>query len=114
MGDVDFDVLVRVDFAGIMIQGEGFPLGRERGVGDKIRELVAASRLVRRGHVRWGWVVYHSGKGGGDVVRRNVGCGKILWVIGWNMCGVEGCGYVVGDMGGREGEGGGWGCGKPG
>jgi len=30
------------------------------------------------GHVRRGWVVDHSKKGGGDVVRRNVGCGKIL------------------------------------
>jgi len=57
--------------------------------------------------VRWGWVVDHSRKGGGDVVRGNVGCGKILWVIGWNMCGVEGDGYVVGDMGCREGGGGG-------
>jgi len=31
--------------------------------------------------VRWG-VVDHSRKGGGDVVRGNVGYGKILWVIG--------------------------------
>jgi len=33
-------------------------------------------------------VVDHSGKGGGDVVRGNVGCQKVLWVMGWNMCGV--------------------------
>jgi len=113
MGDVDFKVLVRVGFASIAIEGERFPLGWERGVGDKVHEWVAASRLVRREHVRWNGVVDHSGKGGGDVVRGNVGCGKILWVIGWNMCGVEGGGYVVGDLGGRKGGGGGWGCGKP-
>ena len=112
MGDVDFQVLIKVGFASIAIQGEWFPLGRERGVGDKIREWVAASGLVRRGHVRWGWVVDHSRKSGGDVVRRNVCCGKILWGIGWNMCGVECDGYVVGDMGGGEGGSGGWGCGK--
>ena len=46
-------------------------------------------------------------------MRGNVGCGKILWVIGWNMCGVEGGGYVVGDLGSRKGGGRGWGCGKP-
>jgi len=38
--------------------------------------------------VRWNGVVDHSEKGGGDVVRGNVGCRKVLWVIGWNMCGV--------------------------
>jgi len=46
MGDVDFQVFVRVGFAGIAIQVEWFPLGQERGVGDKIREWVAASGLV--------------------------------------------------------------------
>ena len=51
---------------------------------------MTASGLVRREHVRWNGVGDHSRKGGGDVVRGNVGCGKILWVIGWNMCGVEG------------------------
>jgi len=65
------------------------------------------------GHVRWGWVVDHSRKGGGDVVRRNMGCGKILWFVGWDMCGMESGGYVVGDVGGREGGGGSWGCGEP-
>ena len=63
--------------------------------------------------MRWGWVVDHSRKGGGDVVRRNVGCGKILWVVGWDMCGMEGGGYVVGDVGGREGGEGSWGCSEP-
>ena len=28
MGDVDFEVLVRVGFASIAVQGERFPLGR--------------------------------------------------------------------------------------
>ena len=88
MGDVDFQVLVRVGFASIAIQGERFPLGWKRGVGDKVSEWATASGLVRREQVRWNEVVDHSGEGGGDVVRGNVGCWKVLWVIGWNMCGV--------------------------
>ena len=58
VGDVDFQVFVRVGFAGIAIQVEWFPLGRERGVGDKIREWVAASGLVGVG--AWGgsgWLI---------------------------------------------------------
>ena len=46
------------------------------------------SGLMRREQVRWNGVVDHSGEGGGDVVRGNVGCRKVLRVIGWNMCGV--------------------------
>jgi len=33
MGDVDFEVLVRVGFASIAVHSEKFPLGRKRGVG---------------------------------------------------------------------------------
>ena len=99
MGDVDFQVFVGVGFAGVAIQVEGFPLGRERSVSDKICEWVAASGLVM-GNVGWGWVVDHSRKGEGDVMRRDVGCGKIMWVVGWDICGVESSGYVVGSVGG--------------
>jgi len=35
VGDVDFKVLVKVGVASITIQGERFPLGWKRGVGDK-------------------------------------------------------------------------------
>ena len=42
MGDVDFEVLVRVGFTSIAVEGERFLLGWERGVGDKVREWVAA------------------------------------------------------------------------
>ena len=38
--------------------------------------------------MRWNGVVDHNGKGGGDVVRGDVGCGNVLWVIGWDMCGM--------------------------
>jgi len=48
MGDVDFEVFVKVSFASIAIQGERFPLGRKRGVGDKVGEGVTASGLVGR------------------------------------------------------------------
>jgi len=57
--------------------------------------------------MRWDGMVDHSGEGGGKIVRGDVGC----WEVLWNMCGVQGGGYVVGDLGGREGGGRGWGCG---
>jgi len=60
-----------------------------------------------------GGVVDNSRKGGGDVVRRNVSCGKILWVIRWDMCGMEGGGYDVGGVGGGDGGGGSWGTVSP-
>ena len=58
MGDVDFQVFVGVGFVGVAIQVEGFPLGWERSVSDKICEWVAASGLVRGGI--WGgggWLI---------------------------------------------------------
>jgi len=88
MGDVDFEVLIRVGFASIAVQGEGFPLGRKRGVGDEVGEGVATSGLVGREQMRWDEMVDHSGEGGGKVVRRDVGCWKVLWVVWWTMCGV--------------------------
>jgi len=30
----------------------------------------------------------HSGEGGGEVLRGNVGCREVLWIVRWNMCGV--------------------------
>jgi len=88
LGDVDFKVLVRVGFASIAIQGERFPLGQKSGVGDKVSKRVTASGLVKGQQVRWDGMVDHSGEGGGDVVRGDVGCWKVLWVVWWNMCGV--------------------------
>ena len=52
MGDVDLKVFVRVGFASIAIQGERFPLGWKRGVGNKVSEGVTASGLVGREQVR--------------------------------------------------------------
>jgi len=88
MGDVDFEVLVRVSFASIAVQSEGFPLGRKRGVGDKVGEGETTSGLVGREHMRWDGMVDHSGEGGGKVVRGGVGCWEVLRVVWWNMCGV--------------------------
>jgi len=88
MGDVDFEVLIRVGFASIAVQGEGFPLGRKRGVGDKVGEGVTMSRLVEREQMGWDGMIDHSGEGRGKVVRGDVGCWKVLQVVGWNMCGV--------------------------
>jgi len=83
MGDVDFEVFIRVDFTGIMVQCEGFPLGRKGGFGDKVGEGVTTSRLVG-----WERMVDHSGEGGGQVMRGDVGCREVLWVVRWNMCSV--------------------------
>jgi len=80
MGDVDFEVLVRVGFGSIAVQGERFPLGRKKGVGDKVSEGVTASGLVG-----WDVMVDHSGECGGKVVRGDVGHWKVLWVVLWNM-----------------------------
>ena len=55
MGDVDFEVFVRVGFTGVAVQCEGFPLGMEGGVGDKIGEGVATSGLVRWERMGW-WI----------------------------------------------------------
>jgi len=88
MGDVDFEVLVRVGFASIAVQGERFPLGRKRGVGDKVGEGVTAFGLVGREQMGWDGVSDHSGEGGGKVVRGDVACWKVLRVVWWNMCGV--------------------------
>jgi len=87
MGDIDFEVLVRVGFASIAVQSEGFPLGRKKGVGDKFGERVTTSRLVGREQMRWDGMVDHSGEGGGKVVRG-------MWVVG-RYCGLYGGTCVV-------------------
>ena len=46
MGYVYFEVFIRVGFSRVTIQREGFPLGRERGVGDGINERVATPRWL--------------------------------------------------------------------
>ena len=61
--------------------------------------------------MKWDGMVDHGGEGRGKIVRRDMGRWEVLWVVLWNMCGVEGGGYIVGDLGGREGSGRGWGCG---
>jgi len=88
MGDVDFKVLVRVGFASIAIQGERFPLGQKSGVGDKVSEGVTTFGLMGREQVRWDGMVDHSGEGGGEVMRGDVSCWKVLRVVWLNMCGV--------------------------
>jgi len=67
MGDVYFEVFIRVDFAGVAVQREGFPLGRKGGVGDKVSEGVTTSGLVAREQIRWDGMIDHSGEGGGKV-----------------------------------------------
>jgi len=53
MGDVDFEVFIGVSFASIAVQGERFPLGGERGVGDEIGEGVTTSGLVQKEQMGW-------------------------------------------------------------
>jgi len=88
MGYVDFEVFVRVGFASVAVQCEGFPLGRKGGVGEKISEGVTTSGLVGWERMGRDGVVDHSGEGGGKVVRGDVGCREVLWVVRWNMCSV--------------------------
>ena len=88
MGDVDFEVFVRVGFTSIAVQGERFPLGRKRGVGDKVGEGVTTSGLVEREQMGWDGLSDHSGEGGGKVVRGDLACWEVLWVVQWNLCGV--------------------------
>jgi len=88
MGDVYFEVFIRVDFAGVAVQREGFLLRRKGGVGDKVGEGVATSGLVGREQMRWDGMVEHNREGGGKVVRGDVGCWKVMWIVGWYMCSV--------------------------
>jgi len=74
MGDVDFEVFVRDGFASIAVRGERFPLGRKRGVGDKVGEGVTTSGLVGREQVGWDGLSDHSGEGGGKVVMGDMAC----------------------------------------
>jgi len=46
VGDVDFEVFIGVGFTSVTLQCEGFPLGREGGVGDEVGERVTAPGLV--------------------------------------------------------------------
>ena len=85
MGDVDFKVFVGVGFTSVTLQCEGFSLGREGGVGDEVGE-----RVMTYGLVGWEWVrgygmVDKGGKGGGEVVRRDVGSREVVRVVGWDM-----------------------------
>ena len=35
--------------------------------------------------MRWDGMVDHSGEGRGKIVRGDVGCWEVLWVVLWNM-----------------------------
>ena len=83
MGDVYFEVFIRISFAGVAVQREEFPLDKKGGVGDKVYEGVTTSRLVGREQMRWDGMVDHSEEGGGKVVRGDVGCWQVLGVVGW-------------------------------
>jgi len=88
MGDVYFEVFIRVSFADVAVQRERIPLGRKGGVGDKVGEGVTTFGLVGREQMWWDRMVDHSREGGGKVVRGDVGCWKVMWVVRWYMCSV--------------------------
>jgi len=105
MGDVHFEVLVRVCVSGIGVQCEGLPLARKGGGGDDVNEGMTASGLVWRQGMWWYGVLDNGGEYGGVVVRRYMCggegsgrmnscrlCGDSGWVLG---------GYAVGGYGGR-------------
>jgi len=74
MGDVDFEVFIGVSFASIAVQGERFPLGGERAVGDEIGEGMTTPRLVGRKQMGWDGMSDHSGEDGSKVMRGDVAC----------------------------------------
>ena len=80
MGDVYFRVFIRVGFADVSVQCEGFPLGRKGSVGDKVGEGMTTSGLVGWERVGRDVMLDHSGEGGGKVVRGDVGCRKVMWL----------------------------------
>jgi len=90
-----------------LLQCEGFPLGGEGGVSDEVGERVTTSGLVGWEWVRGDGMVDKGGKGGGEVVRRDVGCMEVVRVVGWDMSSMYSGGHVVGNMSGMEGSGGG-------
>ena len=49
---------------------------------------MTTSTLVGREQMRWDGMVDHSGESGGKVVRGDVGCWKVMWVVGWYVCSV--------------------------
>ena len=49
---------------------------------------MTTSGLVGREQMRWDGMVDHGREGGGKVVRGDVGCWKVIWVVGWYMCSV--------------------------
>ena len=63
MGDVDFEVFIRVGFTNIVVQCEGFPLGRKGGVGDKVGEGMTTFGLLRWERMGRDGMVDHSGEG---------------------------------------------------
>ena len=88
VGDVDLEVLIGVGFTSVTLQREGFPLGGEGGVGDEIGERVTAPGLVRWEWVRRDGMVDEGRKGGGEVVRRDMGSREVVGVVRWDMSGV--------------------------
>ena len=72
VGDVDIELFIGVDFI----------------VGDEVGERVTALGLVRWERVRRDGMVDESGKGGGEVVRRDMGSREVVRVVGWDMSGV--------------------------
>jgi len=85
MGDVDFKMFIMVGFTGVTVQCEGFPLDGKGGVGDEVGEGVATPGLVGWEQMWGNGMMDKSGKGGGEVVRRDVGCRKVMWVVRWDM-----------------------------
>jgi len=88
VGDVDFEVFIKVGLTSVMLQRERFPLGGEGGVSDEVGERVTAPGLVRWERVRKDGMVDEGGKSGGEVVRRDMGGREVVRVVGWDMSGV--------------------------
>jgi len=71
VGDIHFEVFIRVCVPDVVFQYEGFPLDGERGGGYDINKGMAASRLVW-----WYRVSNDGGENCGVMMGRDMGGGK--------------------------------------
>ena len=82
MSDVDFKVFVGVGFTSVAVLCEGFPMGGKRVLA--MKSVKGWRRLGWCGGSGWGdRMVDKSGKGGGEVVKGDVGRREVVWVVRW-------------------------------
>jgi len=85
MGDIYFNVLIRVCVSTIAFQHEGFPLARERGFSDAFNERITTFVWMCR------YEMLNISSEGGDVV-----VWRDMCMVGWEGRYMMGCGEGIG------------------